>query len=277
MLSKLTDSKYQSQYKRRAASYSYIECINWGKACTTPEGVEIMQGGVTCKDYVVDTLFKETLTFNSSYWTKKEREECCFYISFPTNQYAVNFEKNVNGFLNAYEKSYRLKKTIITPTTTGHGFQGITYTIKGSQKWMTNAFVMSMYLSLIRVCACKVNMTEVSFVRDKEDFGCNENIYWGNLQDTHRTLLLKYYANIRDFMKPLPGEYGITGYKKDQEASHGQCGLFYILSMVLTYKHNPHTTYARPFLHNIFGAQIWKDLHGGAEFTPAKNQKKDTW
>lgn len=277
MLSNLTDKKYSSIHNQKASAYSYKDYINWGKACTTKDGVDIMQGCVTCKDYVVDTLFKETTTFRSSQWTEREHNECCFYISLPNQKYATNFEKNIAQFLNVYEKSHRLKNTIITLATKDHNLLGITYTIKGSQRWMRNATVMSMYLSLIRICACKTNMTGVCFTRDVDDYHCNEMGYWSSLKENYKTLLLKYYENIHNFMKPMPKEYEITGYEKGQVVGHGQCGLFYMFTMIDSYAYNKVEQYARPFIKHIFGKKLWADLNDGVEFVAPKQYKKDEW
>lgn len=131
----------------------------WMKACSTPEeGVyKLIQAPVTCKDYVVDTQYREVTSGNWSMGhmdiTDKERHENCVAVISHVN-YIKQLMHHLELFLHPLEEKLELEKTQVLPVDKYNNMdkKGL-YIITGDNKWNTCGLSWSMYLSIIRAMA----------------------------------------------------------------------------------------------------------------------------
>lgn len=233
----------------------------WGKATTIDETtLLLMQGPVSCKDYVVDTYFKECSQFEAQNWTKKEKQENCIYVNFPNAVVQQKCLDNITNFLNPWFAENGISPVIIRPITT-HPFRpGGSYRlfgIQGDAKWTSNAFAWSLYLSIIRLCGYKKDMKTIDFTYDEDQ--CNEHHYY--YQSTQKKLLLAVFQNPFPYLAPLPKPYKNTGYTSATKPAHGQTGPFFYAQSIHAAKESKYD-YTAYINNSYFGNMFYEQTYG---------------
>ena len=211
----------------------YVGSFLWCKAHTDAEGNFVVMGNFRiCKDYMMDLHFRTQNHTDINSWTQGNIDEVCYIINMPA-KYEATFEKNVKEYLNVIEKNNRFKRTTITKfgdfKLTNDVNPYTYYAVKASDMWGKNCIMRSTFLTLLRMCHSYtgtglietikdyVNHVKVNDTRDFNEFSVSAKKFYLHCLNNPR-LLLKNPANVTP-----------TGFKKEEQLTHGQTGLLYAL------------------------------------------------
>ena len=236
----------------------------WGKACTIDEeNILLMQSPVFCKDYIVDTYYKTTHGILVDNWTQEQLHENCIYVVFPNKTVEEKTLNNIASFLNPWFASNDIQPTVIRKFTETFFNKASTkhiYCIQGDSKWTNNAFVWSIYLSIIRMCGYKTAMKSIDFTFDNTT--CNEHNYYSKQPKQQKQLLETIFNNPFVYMKELPKKYSHTGYEKGMVVSHGQTGPFCMMDFCVGAISSTKYNYTEMITTNYFTKQFYEQLYG---------------
>ena len=190
-----------------------IESFLWGKACSIKGGYEIMGYPRQCKDYMIDTQYRDVGHLLKSKWTKEQLKAVCYYIY--TNMHK-RFINNIKSFLHPIEKRLQVKQTIFQEETL-EGKKVII--IKGSDWWSKTVALHTHYLTLIRLC---YSLPGGSVFKDVASILNVDN------SDIYKyRYYYKHYGKVIEavFRNPrLLAKFSYTGFPENRELSHGMCG-----------------------------------------------------
>ena len=228
--------------KKNLYGKTYRNSINtfgfqWGKAAFVPDHpsqVMMVQGPVTCKDYVVDTMFKDASLCIRANWTPEQLNDPLVYIVVE-NTMVGTFLTNGVTFLNDYEKYHRLIKTKVTKidSTIWDLQEQTVFLVHFSKMWMKTVAALSTYLSILRMCIHVKKPTDIKFKPVNHMLRHNtyaEQTYMQRLPQELQDMVTYYSNNPRLLMKLPKGHY-ITGIKTTG-CGHGWGGLFYATQML---------------------------------------------
>ena len=229
----LTKSPYEDSFFAFLPDYANSTC--WAKACMISENTaEIMQGIVSCKDYLLDTQWRGQTGYKTTAWTPVQQRQNCFFLYIPQD---VKFRERVASFLHPYEEANGLNKTEIyginkiTPQSENTGYAADNgYIIRGDDRWNSNGLVWSFYLSIVRALISAKSAVTLSGIFSS--CSSNECSYWNNLTETGRQWIMHIYENLPLYLAPItkPAFHKYTGYTSS--VGHGATGPFYLANKI---------------------------------------------
>ena len=227
----------KNSYARTHRGNLYLSGFQWGKAAyipNKPDQIMMVQGPVTFKDYVVDTMYREGALCIRRNWTPEQLNEPLIYIVVD-NTMVGTFLSNGVKFLNDYEKSHRLVKTKVTKIDDDIWDQPerTVFLVHFSKMWMKTAAALSTYLSILRMCVHVKEPKNIKFSEgtEKTKHGYYaETVYMSRLPQ-ELCDMVEYYSNNPRLLMKLPKGYNITG-TKTTDCGHGWGGLFYAAQML---------------------------------------------
>jgi len=208
----------------------------WGKACSIKDGYEIMGYPLQCKDYMIDTQYRNVDHLIKEKWTKEQLKEVCYYIYTSTPKCFLN---SIKSFLHPIEKRLQVKQAIFQEEML-EGKKVII--IKGSDWWSKTIALHTHYLTLIRLC---YSLPEGSVFKDVASIldVDNSDIY------KYRTYY-RFYGKVIEaiFKNPrLLAKFSYTGFPENRELLHGMCGF----TTQLSYYYYVHVTNRDMYKGNV--------------------------
>lgn len=204
----------------------------WAKKINADTYV-LMSNQFTCKDHLIDCL-KDIDQPYLSFYTKKYTgdnktyeklteyaspiTELCLHLHLRT---VTNLENAVK-ILNKLESKLKWKKTTLTKAHTTKHF----YVLEGSKMWLSNTFLASLYLSLVRILLT-VNITSIKTLQ--EDVR-QYNVAIGGLSEKDYLMYLRkdYITTLVDNIPKLKVKLGNNkfGFNNIVDCNHGYGGIF---------------------------------------------------
>lgn len=211
----------------------------WTKAIKTAENVfKIIQSPVGCKDFVIDTYFRNPRSM-LNIWTEEEKYQNYVALYLPNTTVKDLFLSNVEKLLHPWEKKNNLKPVIVHPVETSWNKRvslSLQYVIEFDPKIMRNATAFSFYLSLIR--SLGYNKTDTLGFKDAH--GCNEASYYAECR--YKDILDGIIAVPKFIWKKTPEGYNNIGtetsYLWQATYGHGSTGIFSLLMQISYYMNN---------------------------------------
>jgi len=224
----------------------YYNGISWGKCVINDENktVEFMQTPGSCKDYVVDTRYRNVSNGWDKYlWTQEEIEypSVYFWMSSPMYDRITQKIKEIlnpweekNGFLPSETLAVNFNGTQLVDKTNTEKHVLI---LKFDPVWMQNSMCMSFFLSVVRH----------AILQEKIQFKDITNTEYSKPEHAYRDRLVPECKQVIDYTIDNPRtlleftkDSNAHGYKVNPQ-THGCTGLFYIFNP-LVYKY--HKDYA---------------------------------
>jgi hypothetical protein len=217
----------------QSSTYMY-----WGRAILKLNGQLITaQGPMTCKDYVIDTFYRNELVnagpdFYREIYIEDERESPYFWF---------NLTGNLTEYLNIFKtwcKTIGLQEIEIIQDTKYSNF----YFVKYDPILRTCDTLLSIFLSQFRY-TMRTGLSPDSLITQptKDNFKCNEQSYYSHILGYNKTLkdffdqiwlnplsILKYW----DDKKYRQDGYLLTN---KHDMGHGSSGLFFIINHISYY------------------------------------------
>lgn len=244
--------------------------IQWGKARRINDvSFGIVQSPVNCKDYVVDTFYRQSYGFDPDLWTTEERYSPLIYIVFKVKERKDHFLKMIAEQLNPWEVKQGVQPCKTFEVTCEPLKDYWTVVIEYDKCWMNNATAMSIYYSFLRICTAN---DKLSFKQsDKIKWNCNEFGYYIQQYTWARKVLDDLFVDITPYLVVPEDPYKAHGYK--MPPSHGMTGMFFMLGQISYYRMQlPTMTRAS----NIFYQHIYKkyiDIPAVAKAAPAPRRR----
>lgn len=231
----------------------------WGKAKTVEEGkIELLQGLVGCKDYIVDTYYKNNNIMHSiisnNDWKEQERTENCICVRFPNLLIQNIVINNIKNFLNPWFKANDVLPTTCEQIYTNDSKKiNLLYCIRGDSKWTLNAFAWSIYLAIIRMMAGEEKTTKINFTPINPTYATNESSYYNQhrFDKNNQELLNTIFNNPFPYLIVPPRPYNTTGYN-NYLPRHGETGPFNLQNWMIQVKLNPRDYKEHPKNNNYF-------------------------
>ena len=212
------------------------DTFSWGKACSIKGGYEIMGYTRQCKDYMIDTQYRNVEHLIKGKWTKEQLKEVCYYIYTRSHKRFLN---NIKSFLHPIEKRLQVKQTVFQEEMI-EGKKIII--IKGSDWWNKTIALHTHYLTLIRLC---YSLPAGSVFKDVASIlnVDNSDIY------KYRTYYRLYGKVIEAIFKNprLLAKFSYTGFPENRALSHGMCGF----TTQLSYYYYVHVTNLDTYKGNV--------------------------
>jgi len=217
------------------ASYQKeINMYNWVKAYT-PDGKTFypFHSLGTCKDYIIDSFIGRRIGYDNNILKQKEaQQQNCVLITCDSKQ-KNQLSSNLNTF-NAFCAKQGTKPISIVELNVPNNKFIQCYAIIGDDVWSKNAFLYSIYLTMIRLIH-KQPLTNEYFTQDMLKNSNYEGMYmskWAHI-DKYTNLIVNAFVNPSQYFKDLPDKYDVRGFTPEHPHNHGQYGPFNILSSLI--------------------------------------------
>lgn len=202
----------------------------WTKAYT-PDGKTFYPFAYpgTCKDYIIDSFIGRRNLYDTSILnTEKAQQQNCVLILCDATK-KKQLQDNLNIF-NEFCAKHGAKPTSVIDIEIPENKYIHAYVVMGDSIWSKNAFVYSIYLSMIRILHTK-QLTDTYFNEQilRESDERDYIIRWGFIPK-YLNLIVNAFQNLSQYLEDLPDKYDVRGATVHLEHSHGQYGPFHILT-----------------------------------------------
>ena len=182
----------------------------------------------TCKDYIIDSFIGYRIAHNDDVlYTKEVQQQNCVLILCNSTK-KKQFLDNLNLF-NEFCTKQGTKPTTITEIEIKENPFINAYAVMGDSIWSKNAFVYSIYLSMIRMIHKKPlddTYFHEGFLRNSDE-GCYLNRFASSSK--YVDLAVNTFQNPSQHFEDLPSKYDVRGATQNLSHAHGIYGPFNIL------------------------------------------------
>lgn len=182
-----------------------------------------------CKDYIIDSFIGRRIVYNTDLLSlEKAQQQNCVLILIDTKR-KNQFLDNLKIFNEFCEKQGAKPTTIIEIELKENPIINV-YAVMGDSIWSKNAFVYSIYLSMIRMIHKKP--LDNTYFHDDFLRNSDEGTYIRRFDSLSKyaVLAVNAFQNPSQYFEDLPSKYDVRGGTKDLPHSHGLYGPFNILT-----------------------------------------------
>lgn len=204
----------------------------------------------TCKDYIIDSFIGHRISYDNPILQKPEaQQQNCVLIVCDLDK-KKQLLSNLNTFNEFCAKQGTKPSSIIEIDIPRNKYLQC-YAVMGDNIWSKNAFIYSIYLTMIRLIHYQP-LTNEYFTHEMLKKSHNENIYllkWSHLSK-YTNLIINAFVNPSQYFEDLPDKYDVRGFIPEHGHGHGQYGPFNILNSLM-YLNTPDQVYEKNYYKQL--------------------------